>query len=136
MVFRPGLLVIVPLLAACGRDTAKRDEGARVLRAIDQLVAANDGAKAGPLAALETTSCTDPPACEAKRACVAAFTPLVKSIALRDDVRAAMRAPGAAASTEVFAAKVEAAEVAQKDAASKMDGCLSASAAARRAYAQ
>jgi hypothetical protein len=131
---RGTLLLVSIVLAACGRDTARRDEGARVLRAIDQLVAANDGAKAGPLAALETTACSDPPACEAKSACIAAFSPLVKAISLRDEVRAAMRQPGAAASTDVFAAKVDAAEAAQRESATKMDGCLSASSAARRAY--
>ena len=120
---------------ACAREGfAHREEGTRVVRAIDALITANDGAKAAPLAVLEGTACTDAPACRAKAACSDAFRPLVKSVALKDEIRAALRAPGAAASVDAMQAKVEAAEASQREASANMDGCLRASADARKAY--
>ena len=134
---RRWLLGASVLVLACAREpsTARdRDEAARVLRAIDTLIAANDGEKAAPLALLETTACSEKAACAARDGCVAAFRPLVTSVTLQREVRAAMRAPGAAASVEALESKVRAAEAAQKEAAAKMEGCLRAAGDARKAH--
>lgn len=134
---RGAVVALGVALVSCAREGgAHREEGTRVVRAIDAVIAANDGAKATPLAALEATPCSDPPACLARDTCVGAFRPLVASVALKDEVRAAIRAPGAAASVDAMQAKVDAADAAQRDAAAKMDGCLRAAADARKAYRQ
>ena len=134
---RGATIAIALVSLGCAREGgAHREEGTRVVRAIDAVIAANDAAKATPLAALEATPCADPPACRARDACVAAFRPLVRSITQKDELRAAMRAPGAAASVDAMHAKIEAAEGSQREAAEKMDECLRASAEARKAYGQ
>lgn len=122
-------------LAACSRgDDEKRLAGERMLRTIDALVSADNASKAAPLAALEATPCQDPPACKARDTCVTAFRSLVRSVTVKDEVRAAMRAPGAAASVDALSAKVADAEAAQKSAEASMPACLSATAEARRVY--
>lgn len=124
---RPWL--VAPLLAlACG--PSKEKQQARELGvAIETLIAAPNDQKAAALAAVERAPCSDDVACETKRVCVDAFTPLVRALAIKDEVRAAMRAPGAAASADALRARVDEADALVKETASKHDLCLAKKAA-------
>jgi hypothetical protein len=128
-------LVFAP---ACSSGEGQRAEAARVLHAVDRLVAADRGAKAPPLRELEAQPCADPTVCRAKAACVGAFQPLEESARLQREVRAAMAANASAPSPEAGAGgaklppdralelfeKTDRAERAKQASEQHMDACL------------
>ncbi len=118
------LLCLAPLVAlACG--PSKEKQQARALgAAIEAMIAAPNEQKAAALAAVERAPCEGELACETKRVCVDAFTPLVRAMTIKDEVRAAMRAPGAAASADALRARVDEADALVKETAKKHDLCL------------
>lgn len=125
---RACLIVAAAAVAACG--PSKEKEEARVVgAAVEALIAAPNDKKRDALDALDKTPCASDAACEVKNTCVDAFRPLVKALAIKDEIRAAMRAPGAAASTDALRDRVDEADKLVKETATKHDLCLAKKAA-------
>lgn len=113
---------------ACG-PSKEKEESRAVGSAVEALIAAPNEQKSAALAALERTPCSVELVCETKRTCADAFRPLVRAVAIKDEVRAAMRAPGAAASADALRARVDEADALVKETATKHDLCLAKKAA-------
>ena len=125
---RRALIPALALLVACSPPKDK-EEARAVGAAIEALIAAPNEKKAEALAVLEKVPCTAEVGCDAKSTCVDAFRPLVRGLAIKDEIRAAMRAPGAAASADALRERVDEAERLVKETATKHDLCLAKKAA-------
>ncbi len=111
---------------ACG-PSRETEESRALGRAIEALIAAPNDQKPAALTAVERAPCSAEAAKETQRVCVEAFRPLVRALAMKDEIRAAMRAPGADA--EALRARVDEADALVKESATKHDLCLTKKAA-------
>lgn len=126
-----GALSLLPL--ACGQEQARREEAARVVDAIDALIMADRKARQPLLDRLRVTPCTLPEVCEARRACVDAFTPAVEAARLQGEARALLdqQSPDLAAQVD---GKLTEAERLQEQARKLQDGCIGATTHLRQAH--
>ena len=122
---RRGSLIALALLAGCGRDQARREEAFRVVEHVDALIMVDRRDKAAALERLKGVPCTLPDVCEARRACVEAFVPLVEASALQMEARALLDQQSPELTARVDE-KLSEAEKKQNAARKLQDGCISA----------
>jgi hypothetical protein len=81
-----GGFLLLSLTAAC-TSPGKR-EAAGLAEVVDRYRRAENAAKGGPAEAVVSFPCTDADVCSTKQACMAAISPTVRALALKDDVAA------------------------------------------------
>ncbi len=121
------LLALSALLAACS-NAAKR-EAAGLSAVVDQYRRAENAGKADKAEAVVAFACTDAEVCSAKQACLAAISPTVRALGLKDEVATrladleAKRLAPDAPEAEALPGKLDEAERLLKDGHAKMEGC-------------
>lgn len=114
-------------LAGCGNQ-AKR-EALALAAAVDQYRRADNAGKSERAEAVLAAACTDAEVCSVKQACLAAISPTVRALSLKDEVAARLAdleahrlAPDASEAT-ALPGKLDEAEQALRDGHSKMADC-------------
>ncbi|HEV8549568.1 MAG TPA: hypothetical protein VGQ57_11085 [Polyangiaceae bacterium] len=108
------------LLGGCdASERAARAEAADISRAVDAVRAADNPAKAGPLAALRDKSCSVADICAVKSLCIAAYEQHERALALVAEAKAGITAAPAASVAQTLTL----AESALTRAKSQTDDC-------------
>jgi hypothetical protein len=83
----PSLIVLAALVASSSACIpAAKHETAALASAVDRYRRAEDAAKPDLVVATQAVHCTDAAVCAARDACVAAMSPTVRALVLRDEV--------------------------------------------------
>jgi hypothetical protein len=119
--------LLVALATGCG-NSAKR-EASGLAAAVEQYRRADNAARSERAEAVVAAPCTDAVVCAAKEACLAAISPTVRALALKDqvaerlaDLEARRLAPDASAAMEL-PRKLDDAERLLKEGHAKMQDC-------------
>ena len=139
-----GGVFVASLAGAAGCDGGAKGEARALLGAVDQYRKADGPARADRAQAVVAATCTDAQVCAAKEACLAAISPTVRALALKDEVAARLaemegqRAGGADGAAPPDAAglatKLDDAERLLKEGHANMDACEKALAGLRVKY--
>jgi hypothetical protein len=120
-------LAVLVLASSC--DNAGAREASALSSAVDQYRRAGNAAKGERAQSVVAVTCTDAEVCAARAACLAAISPTVQALALKDDVAARLAdleaqrlAPDASEAT-ALPAKLDDAERLLKEGHEKMEGC-------------
>jgi hypothetical protein len=122
-----GLACLACAPAGCGNPA--RREALALASAVDQYRRADNAGKSERAEAVLAVACTDPEVCAVKQACLAAISPTVRALSLKDEVAARLAdleahrlAPDASEAT-ALPGKLDEAEQALKDGHAKMEDC-------------
>lgn len=130
----PAVVLGATLLAglaafAGGCDNAPKREALALSAAVDQYRRADNAAKGDQSQAVLAVACSDTSVCAAKEACLAAISPTVRALTLKDEVTTrvadleAHRLPPEPSDAKDLPAKLDAAERLLNEGHAKMEGC-------------
>jgi hypothetical protein len=130
-----------PITMGC--DDAPKREARALLGAVDQYRKADNAARGDRAQAVVAVACTDAQVCAAKEACLAAISPTVRALALKDEVTARLgemegahvgRDGAAPVDAAGLGAKLDDAERLLKEGHANMEACEKALGALRVKY--
>jgi hypothetical protein len=127
----------VVLLLAIGCAGPGKREAAGLAEAVDRYRRAENAGKAGQAEAVVSFACTDAEVCATKQACLAAISPTVRALGLKDEVAARLsdiegkRVAADSAEAQGLPQKLDEAERLLREGHAKMGACESSLAALR-----